>query len=103
MQRRVLEHPKVTVHFNTTVVDAYADRRGQMAGLNLQNGAGWLPLPFHLQISDEIPDSQTQLPVRGLFYGIGHTPNSDLIKGQVELDEEGYVKTEGRTNQTSSS
>ena len=32
----------------------------------------------------------------GLFYGIGHTPNSGLVKGQVELDETGYVKVGGR-------
>ena len=35
---------------------------------------------------------ERELEVRGLFYGIGHTPNSDLVKDQVELDEKGYVK-----------
>ena len=35
---------------------------------------------------------QTDLPAAGLFYGIGHKPNSDLIAGRVELDEKGYVK-----------
>lgn len=30
--------------------------------------------------------------MRGLFYGIGHTPNSNFLSGQVELDDEGYVK-----------
>ncbi len=30
--------------------------------------------------------------MRGLFYGIGHTPNSNLVKDQVELDDKGYVK-----------
>ncbi len=30
--------------------------------------------------------------MRGLFYGIGHTPNSRLVEGQVELDDKGYVK-----------
>lgn len=30
--------------------------------------------------------------MRGLFYGIGHTPNSGLVEGQVELDDKGYVK-----------
>jgi hypothetical protein len=32
------------------------------------------------------------LPVKGLFYGIGHQPNSKLVAGQIELDEAGYVK-----------
>jgi thioredoxin reductase (NADPH) len=35
---------------------------------------------------------KAELPVKGLFYGIGHTPNTKLIEGQVELDETGYVK-----------
>ncbi len=35
---------------------------------------------------------ERKLEVRGLFYGIGHTPNSDLVKDQVELDDKGYVK-----------
>ena len=38
-----------------------------------------------------LPAGQWKLPVRGLFYGIGHKPNSDLVRGQVELDEAGYV------------
>jgi len=80
MQERVLSHPKVTVHFNTQVIDAYPDRRGTMAGLSLQNGT---------------PESLRQLPVRGLFYGIGHTPNSRLIKDQVALDDDGYVIVDG--------
>ena len=32
------------------------------------------------------------LSVRGLFYGIGHQPNSSLVEGQIELDDKGYVK-----------
>ena len=32
------------------------------------------------------------LAVRGLFYGIGHQPNSSLVEGQLELDDKGYVK-----------
>lgn len=35
---------------------------------------------------------ERQLPVRGLFYGIGHQPNSHLVEGHVDLDEKGYVK-----------
>ena len=35
---------------------------------------------------------ERDLEVRGLFYGIGHTPNSHLVEGQIELDDKGYVK-----------
>jgi thioredoxin reductase (NADPH) len=40
------------------------------------------------------------LPVRGLFYGIGHKPNSEILGGQVELDASGYVvvREGARTN-----
>ena len=34
----------------------------------------------------------SKLPVKGLFYGIGHQPNSQLVAGQIDLDEHGYVK-----------
>lgn len=35
---------------------------------------------------------KSHMSVKGLFYGIGHRPNSDLLQGYVELDEKGYVK-----------
>jgi thioredoxin reductase (NADPH) len=37
-----------------------------------------------------------KLPVRGLFYGIGHQPNSGIVAGQIDLDEMGYVKVRTR-------
>eukprot|EP00898_Chlorokybus_atmophyticus_P002596 jgi/Chlat1/3337/Chrsp23S03652 len=77
MQDRVLNHPKVQVHFNCSVVDALPDKKDQMGGLRVKNNA---------------TNEEFDLPARGLFYGIGHRPNSDIIKGQVELDEAGYVK-----------
>jgi thioredoxin reductase (NADPH) len=59
------------------VEDAYADRKGAMGGLHLLNSE---------------TGEKKDLPVRGLFYGIGHNPNSAFLDGQVELDEAGYVK-----------
>lgn len=37
-----------------------------------------------------------KLPVKGLFYGIGHKPNSGIVEGQIDLDEAGYVKVTSR-------
>ena len=34
---------------------------------------------------------ERKLDVRGLFYGIGHQPNSSIVEGQIELDEKGYA------------
>ena len=45
-----------------------------------------------LQHSAHATGDERKLEVRGLFYGIGHTPNSRLVEGQVELDDKGYVK-----------
>ena len=75
MQDRVLQHSKITVHTQTGIVDAYGNADG-LQGVTLENTS-----------SGEHRD----LPVRGLFYGIGHRPNSSLIDGQVELDEHGFV------------
>jgi thioredoxin reductase (NADPH) len=75
MQDRVLQNPNITVHYNTGVKDAY----GGASGLE------------GLVLVDTETGEERKLPVRGMFYGIGHTPNSGLIKGQVELDDQGYV------------
>ena len=41
-----------------------------------------------------------ELPVAGLFIAIGHDPRSELVRGQVHLDGEGYVVTDGRSTRT---
>lgn len=77
MQDRALANSKVTVHYNTGIEDAYGDE--VVDGLNIVNFK---------------TGEQQKLPVKGLFYGIGHNPNSSLIKGQVELDAAGYIKVQ---------
>jgi thioredoxin reductase (NADPH) len=76
MQDRVLANPRVTVHLNTGIVDAIGDTKGTMTGLQLINTA---------------TNETRELPVKGLFYGIGHQPNSGILGGQIELDSAGYV------------
>ncbi|KAG0554410.1 hypothetical protein KC19_12G089600 [Ceratodon purpureus] len=85
MQDRVLNNPNVTVHFNTETVDVESDDKGQMVGLKLR---------------DAMTCEERSLRVRGLFYGIGHSPNSELLRGQVELDEASYVVVEPGTTDT---
>eukprot|EP00667_Euglena_gracilis_P004862 EG_transcript_4888 len=74
MADRASNHRNITIHYNTAVEDAYGD--STLAGLHLKN-----------TVTGETRD----LPVGGLFYGIGHTPNSKVFKDQVALDHEGYV------------
>ena len=44
--------------------------------------------------------STKEIPVSGAFVAIGHKPNSHLLEGQVDLDDEGYVLVEGRSTRT---
>lgn len=76
MQDRVLDNPNVTVHFNTQSVDIKSNSKGQMIGV--------------LVVDTRTGEERTST-VKGLFYGIGHKPNSQLLEGQVELDDAGYV------------
>lgn len=66
----------MTVHFNTQMVDIASNEKGQMTGVI---------------VSDTKSNEERTLSVKGLFYGIGHQPNSQLLEGQVDLDDAGYV------------
>ncbi|EYU20755.1 hypothetical protein ABFS82_11G009600 [Erythranthe guttata] len=86
MQDRVFNNPNVTVHFNTEVVDVVSNTKGQMSGISVRN----------LDTKQE-----SVIEVKGLFYGIGHSPNSQLLEGQVDLDSSGYVLVEEGSANTS--
>lgn len=53
-----------------------------------------------VELRDTVTGELRELDVEGLFIAIGHDPRSGLVKGQVELDDEGYVLTEGRSTRT---
>jgi thioredoxin reductase (NADPH) len=76
MQRRVLEHPRISVRWNTVVED--------VLGENAVTG---------LALRDMQTGEASTLAVGGLFIAIGHRPNTELVRGAVELDEQGYIKT----------
>ncbi|XP_056158859.1 thioredoxin reductase NTRC isoform X2 [Syzygium oleosum] len=86
MQDRVYNNPNITVHFNTEVADVESNSKGQMSGLLLKR----------VDTGEE-----SVLEAKGLFYGIGHSPNSQLLEGQVELDHTGYVLVEEGSARTS--
>ena len=54
-----------------------------------------------IRLRDTVTGEESDLDVTGLFVAIGHEPNSSLLKGQVELDDNGYVKTFDGTTRTS--
>ncbi|KAK9818438.1 hypothetical protein WJX74_000469 [Apatococcus lobatus] len=76
MQDRTLSHDRITVRFHRSVKDATGKDKA-LEGLQLENTE---------------TGEREDLAVRGLFYGIGHQPNSSLVEGQLELDDKGYVK-----------
>ncbi|MGF1478170.1 MAG: thioredoxin-disulfide reductase [Cyanophyceae cyanobacterium] len=85
MQDRVFNNPKITVHWNTEAVDVFGDGK-HLDGIKLRNN----------QTGEE-----SDLHVKGLFYAIGHNPNTSLFKGQLELDNVGYIKVQPGTVSTS--
>ncbi|KAL0339678.1 UNVERIFIED_CONTAM: Thioredoxin reductase NTRC [Sesamum radiatum] len=85
MQDRVFNNPNVTVHFNTETVDVVSNTKG-MSGLLIRKAD---------------TNEESVLEVKGLFYGIGHSPNSQLLEGQVDLDAAGYVLVEADSAKTS--
>lgn len=54
-----------------------------------------------LRVRNVVSDEEYTLPVTGVFVAIGHDPRSELVRGAIDLDDEGYVAVQGRTTATS--
>lgn len=76
MQDRVLSNPKIEVLWNKGVVSVEGSKKDGVTALVLE---------------DTKTQERTTLPADALFVAIGHTPNSSLFKGQLEMDENGYL------------
>jgi thioredoxin reductase (NADPH) len=83
MADRALNNPKIEMLWNTEVVDILGEDK--VSGLALKN-----------TVTGEL----SQRDFTGLFVAIGHIPRSELLIGQIDLDNEGYVKVEGRSTRT---
>jgi thioredoxin reductase (NADPH) len=84
MQERAFAHPKIEFAWNSVVTDIVGDTK--VSGLRLQ---------------DTVTGEASELDATGLFVAIGHEPNTALVKGQLELDDMGYVRTFEKTSRTS--
>jgi thioredoxin reductase (NADPH) len=80
MADRAEANPKIKWVWNSQVVDIHGDT--SVTGVRLR---------------DTVTDAERDLDVGGLFIAIGHEPRSELVKGQVDLDAEGYVLTDAGT------
>ncbi len=87
MQDKVFKNDKINVLWNTQVID--------MLG---EPNAGGLK---SILVENTITKEQSTIECEGLFLGIGHKPNSDIFKDQLELDKSGYIKTYNNSTQTS--
>jgi thioredoxin reductase (NADPH) len=84
MQDRAFANPKIDFRWNAEVVDVVGD--GAVEAVHLR---------------DAVNGEQSELAVQGLFVAIGHDPNTSLFKGQLGLDENGYIVTEADSTRTS--
>jgi thioredoxin reductase (NADPH) len=85
MQDRAMANPKIKFHWNTAVEDVVGTPQTGVTGLRLVN----------LQTKEK-----SDLEVAGLFIAIGHNPNTEVFKGQIDLNENGYIKTQGSSTRT---
>jgi thioredoxin reductase (NADPH) len=76
MQQRAFDHPKITFAWNTTVTDVLGDTT--VTGV---------------RVRDTVSGAESTLEVSGLFVAIGHEPNTSLFKGQLDMEENGYLRT----------
>jgi thioredoxin reductase (NADPH) len=80
MQDRAFMNPKIRFLWDTVVADIMGDTKVEA-----------------VQLRNVVTDELTVLPVTGVFVAIGHTPNTGLFTGQVEMDEAGYLLTHDGT------
>ena len=83
MQDRAFNNDKIVFAWNSEVVAIHGEDK--VAGVRLR---------------DTLTGEERDLDATGLFVAIGHDPRSELLAGQVDLDDEGYVLVEGRTQRT---
>ncbi|WP_320667867.1 thioredoxin-disulfide reductase [Prochlorococcus sp. MIT 1307] len=84
LTNKVFKSPLITIHWETQLIDV--------------NGDDWLDA---LLIKKKEASEIKRLPVRGLFYAIGHTPNTEIFQTQLLIDDHGYIKTKPGRPETS--
>jgi thioredoxin reductase (NADPH) len=85
MQDRVLNHEKIKILWNTEVEEIIGTKEKGVEAVRISN----------VQTKEE-----STLPTKGVFIAIGHKPNTDLFKGKLDMDDVGYLITEGKTMRT---
>ncbi len=85
MQERALNHPKINFLWNTEIREIIGEPNTGVTGIRIFNRDTGV---------------ESVYPAEGVFVAIGHKPNTDLFAGVLDVDDVGYLKTEGRTMKT---
>ena len=83
MQHRVLKTANIDLRYNSEIEEVLGDQ--VVEGVRIKNNQ---------------TDVKEEISVSGLFIAIGHKPNTDLFRGQIEMDESGYLVTKNKTTHT---
>ncbi|MFL5740763.1 MAG: thioredoxin-disulfide reductase [Flavisolibacter sp.] len=83
MQERVMNAPNIKMYWNTETEEILGDKT--VDGVRIKNNH---------------TGEKKDIPIKGFFVAIGHTPNSDIFKGFIDMDEAGYIKTVPGTAKT---
>ncbi|NUO79818.1 thioredoxin-disulfide reductase [candidate division KSB1 bacterium] len=82
MQERAFKNPKINFIWDSTITKVHDVDKNTVTGVTLQN----------LKTG-----ATTEMPINGVFVAIGHQPNTEFLKGQIETDEVGYIKLKHHT------
>jgi len=93
MQERVFKNEKITIHWNAVVDEILTADQALVSGGSVEKIRA-------LRLKDTVDGHLTELPVEGLFVAIGHEPNTGLFKGQLPVNEAGYLLVEPGTSRT---
>lgn len=85
MQEKAFANPKIEFVWNNETLEILGQAEEGVTGVRLRN---------------VVSGEERILPCAGVFIAIGHKPNTDLFKGQIEMDEVGYLKTSGHSTAT---
>ena len=78
MLERAIAHPSIELRTNTVIEEVLGVEEKDVRGVRLR---------------DVTNGSVYELPIKGLFLGIGHEPNAKMFAGQIDLDDDGYIRT----------
>lgn len=85
MQQRAFDNPKIDFLYNKTITEILGTQSDGVKGVKLK---------------DTVTGKESEFPCQGVFLAIGHTPNTEVFRGEIDLDEKGYVITEKSSTKT---